>query len=204
MLVCASVCVCVGRSSLVSVSLYVQPLRGSLLHTRSLPVSGNTTILNGFPVLYTHPFHPTPLHLPAQPSLACISFIPLPFFSLLFRVPPLHCALFLLPLINTQYSLLSTPHVIHIWLADKLWMLASHITSKISIVFVNGWSILHLASCLELPVLPLSVHFHPWSPLPFFCLFMILVCWECLWCQNFMDGNLPKKPKHPIQVCTLL
>lgn len=28
---------------------------------------------------------------------------------------------------------------------------------------------------------------------PFFCLFMILVCWEYLWCQNFMDGNLPKK-----------
>ena len=45
---------------------------------------------------------------------------------------------FLLALINTQCSLLSTPHFTHIWLADKLWMMASHITSKISIVFVNG------------------------------------------------------------------
>lgn len=82
-------------------------------------------------------------------------------------------------------------------------MLASHITSKISIVFVNGWSILHLASCSELPMLPLSVHFHSHSPLPFFV---------CLWFR--FAGNtsgvriswmqLTKKTKHPFQACTLL
>lgn len=79
-------CVCAGGDSLLTVSLF--SLRISLLHTRSLPVSGNTTILNGFPMLYTHPFHPyPPPQLPAPPSPACISFIPLP-FSFLFGVLP--------------------------------------------------------------------------------------------------------------------
>lgn len=101
-----------------------------------------------------------PIHLPTLPPFFLLSGAPLALYT------------FFSPLINTQCSRLSTPHITHIWPTNKLWMGASHITSKISIVFVNGWSILHLASSSKLSVILLSVHFHPLSLLPFFV---------CLW-----------------------
>lgn len=76
---CVCVCVCVLG---VTLSL-LSPFSPAFMHT--LPVSGNTTILNGFPVLYNHPFHLHPhpnsplshLYL-ASPSSPC----PSPLFSL--------------------------------------------------------------------------------------------------------------------------
>lgn len=132
---------CVGGllTSLSQSRSLLQSLRFSLLRSQPLPVSGNTAILNGFPVLRPLP----PPCFRAQPCLACVSSIS-PVFSLRSSNPPLPppplytVHFFPLPLINTQRSPLSTPHVTHIWLADKLWMGPSHITSKISIVFVNG------------------------------------------------------------------
>lgn len=112
----------------------LQSLRISLLRSQSLPVSGNTAILNGFPVLHLLP-HPAfvlshvLLASPPSPRSSLCGAAPPPLYTVHF---------FPLPLINTQCSPLSTPHVTHIWLADKLWMGPSHITSKISIVFVNG------------------------------------------------------------------
>lgn len=88
------------------------------------------------------------------------------------------CTVHFFPPTN-QYAVLppplSTPNVTHIWPADKLWMGASHITSKMSIVFVNGWSILRLASSSKPPVPLLCFHFHPMSLLQFFvCLWLWL------------------------------
>lgn len=79
----------------VSLSL-LQSLCISLLRSQPLPVSGNTGILNGFPVLQLRPHPPTPT---PPPCSAISRSHPLPaLFSL---EPPLHCALFPLPLINT-------------------------------------------------------------------------------------------------------
>lgn len=86
-----------GGGLLTSLSFpLLQSSRVSPLRSQSLPVSGNTAILNGFPVLHLRP-PPPPLsltlpHLPSQPSLGCIpSTFPPPAFpprSLLFGAPP--------------------------------------------------------------------------------------------------------------------
>lgn len=201
---CVFECVCVLGEALSFLSPFTCSLYAGLFCTLGrcqclVTLPSLMAFLCCTPTLSTPP-HSTSLlnHLwLSSPSFPCPSSL----FSLESPLCTMH--FFLFPLINTQYSLLSTPHVIHIWLADKLWMLASHITSKISIVFVNGWSILHLASCSELPMLPLSDHLHPWSPLPLFLFVYDFGLLGMPLVSKFHGWQLTKKTKHPIQVCTL-
>lgn len=70
----------------------------------ALPVSGNTGILNGFPVLQLRP-HPTPPHRPPPCSaISGLHLLPALFSS----EPPLHCALFPPP--TNQYLVLPLAH----------------------------------------------------------------------------------------------
>lgn len=109
---------------------------------QSLPVSGNTAILNGFPLLHLAPPPPGPTssfsHLLLE-SPTHLSGSPTPH-------PPLHCALLSPP--TNQYSPLplSTPHVTHIWLTNKLWMRGGPLTSHLKFLLCLSMADRYLTS----------------------------------------------------------
>lgn len=100
-----------GGGLLTSLSFpLLQSSRVSPLRSQSLPVSGNTAILNGFPVLHLRPPpHPSPLPCPTFPLSHLLvgsppPSRPPPFLPALFSLEPPPCAVHSPPRPTNQYS----------------------------------------------------------------------------------------------------